>query len=77
MTYTTITEDGTTRIIANVTYTDGIVEYVEIPFYQTLEDDAAAEAFIRNYLNAGAVEYAEDGTELPFESNIVSVQPVE
>lgn len=77
MTFTTITEDGTTRIIANVTYTNETVGYVEIPFYQTLEDDAAAEAFIRNYLDGASVEYAEDGTELPFESSIVSVQPVE
>jgi hypothetical protein len=77
MPFKTITEDGGSRVKANVTLSNEDTLYVEIPIFHDLTDDAAHEEAIRLYVNAEMTEYDDEGNALPLEVTIVSITETE
>lgn len=77
MPFKTITEDGVSRVKANVTLSNEDTFYVEIPIFHDLTDDAAHEEAIRLYINEQMTEYDDEGNALPLEVTIVSITETE
>lgn len=73
MPFKTITEDGVSRVKANVTLSNEDTFYLELPIFHDLTDDAAHEEAIRLHINADMTEYDDEGNALPLEVTIVSI----
>jgi protein involved in temperature-dependent protein secretion len=77
MPFKTITEDGVSRVKANVVLSNGDTLYVEVPIFHDLTDDAAHEEAIRFCINTEMTQYDDEGNALPLEVTIVSITETE
>lgn len=77
MPFKTITEEGVSRVKANVTLSNEDTFYVELPIFHDLTDDAAHEEAIRLYINAEMTEYDDEGNEITSGVTIVSITETE
>lgn len=73
MAFKTITENGVTRVGANVELSNGQTLYVELPITHDPEDNSAHEEHIRNYVNSQNTSYDDEGNEITSDVTIVSI----
>jgi hypothetical protein len=76
MTLKTITEDGVSRVRANVLLSDGTQFYLELPIAHDLNDNAAHEAVITEHVEFINNEWDEDENPIPLSSHGVTITSI-
>lgn len=76
MTLKAITEDGVSRVKANVLLSDGTEFYLEIPIAHDLNDNAAHETVITEYVEFMDNEWGEDENPIPLSSHGITITSI-
>ena len=77
MAFQVITEDGNSRVKANVLMSDNSEHCIEVRITHDLTDDTAHEAVVREVVNVMNTKYDDEGNALPLEVTIVSITETE